>query len=167
MINLKVDSDKCDGCGRCLVACTLGRALVGSNNRRAPLSHLLWIENSNNNQQIDLCRHCETPICKDACVASAIKTDSRSGTVVIHNDKCIGCWSCVMECPFRALRLKEAHAFKCDGCNELTSPLCAKFCPTGALQFSADNRGTALRRRRERALNLGNNGILRQNGKKR
>lgn len=158
MLAIKVDLAKCDGCGRCTVACEMGGALSKERQGAGMRRPLLWIIESAEKCWIDICRHCEAPVCADACVAGAISPDHESGTVQVAAEKCIGCWSCVMECPFKALRLVDGRAVKCDGCRALDAPLCARFCPTGALKAAFDSRGIALRRRRERAAILGRAG---------
>lgn len=160
MLSIKVDPEKCDGCGRCTAACSLGRMLRAvapeceSGEKKYTVTELaqplLWLT-GNKEYRIDLCRHCEKPVCVDVCVAGAIKPEENSITVQIQFEKCVGCWSCVMECPFGAIRLFDGSAVKCDGCPGYVAPLCAHFCPTGALQADCRSTGNAIRRRRERA----------------
>jgi carbon-monoxide dehydrogenase iron sulfur subunit len=155
MLTLKVDPVKCDGCGRCAVACQVGHAFSNGGRDPGSAAPLLWIRQAGESKRIDICRHCETPVCADACVAGAIYCDKNSGTVQVAAEKCIGCYSCVMECPFSTLRLPEGIAVKCDGCRFLQGPLCVKHCPTGALQAAADSKAAAARRRRGRAVLTG------------
>ncbi len=155
MLTLKVDPVKCDGCGRCAVACQVGHAFSSGGRLPVFAAPLLWIRQSGDSKRIEICRHCETPVCADACVAGAIYCDAGSGTVQVCADKCIGCYSCVMDCPFGALCLQEGLAAKCDGCRDINGPLCAKHCPTGALQTAADSRAAAASRRRGRLLLTG------------
>lgn len=150
LTTIQVDPARCDGCGRCTVACAMGGA-PAEGKEAVPRPPLLWIGEAGARRRIDICRHCETPVCANACVAGAISIDEQSGTVRIATAKCVGCYSCIMECPFQALRLSGGKAIKCDGCSGLSSPLCARFCPTGALQ-AARGGGLAPRRRRNRAV---------------
>ena len=150
MLSLKIDPEKCDGCGRCTVACSMSRVLSKEQDVAGPYSPLLWVNETGMKYSIDICRHCEKPVCVDACVAGVITRNDENGIIQIDTENCIGCWSCVMECPFKALRIENNHAVKCDGCRELKTPLCVRFCPTGALKAASDSRETALQRRRER-----------------
>lgn len=168
MFDLKIDRDKCTGCGRCLTACSIGREFSAEKNsaarlsgmQKAPPLPLLRLKEGANGYRIDLCRHCEKPLCVDACVAGAISVEPGSGTVQIAAEKCVGCWSCVMECPFAAIRLIDGgKAAKCNRCLDLGMPMCARFCPTGALQ--AVRRSA---RRRERAALIGKVSHRRQRG---
>lgn len=121
---------------------------------------LLWFDEIEGRRQIFVCRHCENPICVDACVAGALWVDTKSGMVRVHQNRCIGCYSCVMECPFGAVRIvypveepsTNGVVYKCDGCIGWQAPLCAIFCPTGALQTAKNAPERAAKRRRERAM---------------
>lgn len=158
MLSIKVDAEKCDGCGRCAAACQVGVELANKSQYAGVDQPLLWIAERGKQRRVDICRHCEMPVCADACVAGAIAAAGESGAVQLSADKCVGCWSCVMECPFGALRLIGGRALKCDGCRALNAPLCARFCPTGALEAVSGNISPAARRRRERTYILGRPG---------
>jgi anaerobic dimethyl sulfoxide reductase subunit B (iron-sulfur subunit) len=72
----------------------------------------------------------------------AIDEDRPTGTVQVREERCIGCFTCLLVCPYGAVRLshdrKKAH--KCDGCRdrlrEGLEPACASGCPTRALSFA-------------------------------
>jgi carbon-monoxide dehydrogenase iron sulfur subunit len=71
--------------------------------------------------------------------------------VVTDEDKCIGCWTCVMVCPYGVIgrHLETRTAYRCDRCPDLDEPACVSACPTGALiyrtvpEFSAGVRQVA------------------------
>lgn len=165
MLSIKVDTVKCDGCSLCQLACSFAHMVLntetGGQQKFPELPDpLLWVKVCEEEIQIDICRHCENPPCADACVAGAFKVDMERGIVGIDQQKCVGCWSCVMECPFGAIRIcshsdkectLQSRAFKCDGCSMWDKPLCASFCPTGAVQIARNNNGAAAIQRRERA----------------
>ncbi len=83
------------------------------------------------------CRHCDEPACVDACITGAITKDPESGLVTSDPAKCVGCWMCVMACPYGVIRRRreDAVALKCDQCRDLEEPACVGACPTGALYF--------------------------------
>jgi Fe-S-cluster-containing dehydrogenase component len=83
----------------------------------------------------------------DLCPAKAIEIDPKSKALVINNEKCRGCKTCVTHCPLEVARFNEDSgvAFKCDLCGG--DPVCAKFCPSGAIKFLALDEGLDTRGR--------------------
>ncbi len=84
------------------------------------------------------CRHCEDPACVAACISGALHKDPESGRTNYDQDKCVGCWSCLMACPFGAIKrhpiLKKI--IKCDLCKDRPEgPACVAACPNKALKF--------------------------------
>ena len=82
------------------------------------------------------CRHCTDPICVKSCIAGAIK--KREGVVCIDHEKCVGCFTCILVCPYGALIQGEDGAMrKCELCleNVCGSPACVKGCPNGAIVY--------------------------------
>jgi len=83
------------------------------------------------------CRHCDDAPCLEACITGAMHREPASGAVLCDADRCVGCWMCVMVCPFGAVfpDMKTEKAVKCDLCEEHESPACVAACPTRALFF--------------------------------
>ena len=83
------------------------------------------------------CRQCDEPACAEACITGGIVRDEATGVVRFDTDKCVGCWSCTMVCPFGAIiRVPDsAKAVRCDRCEEREIPACVEACPTKALVF--------------------------------
>lgn len=83
------------------------------------------------------CRHCEDPVCVKNCIAGAI--EKKNGVVCIDTDKCVGCYTCVLSCPYGCIAIdSEGHtAAKCDLCtrNSCGTPACAANCINGAIVF--------------------------------
>lgn len=80
------------------------------------------------------CRHCDDPKCVEACMSGALIKNEEG--VVIHNpDKCVGCWMCIMACPYGAIKrdLKNKIIVKCDLCPHRDTPACVEACKTGAI----------------------------------
>ena len=48
------------------------------------------------------CMHCSDAPCVQACPAGCLYKDEATGLTLYDNNKCIGCHSCVMACPFGA-----------------------------------------------------------------
>jgi Fe-S-cluster-containing hydrogenase component 2 len=51
------------------------------------------------------CRTCSDARCLSPCEHDAIKRDARTGEVVIHEDRCIGCSLCALSCPYGAIQM--------------------------------------------------------------
>ncbi len=92
-----------------------------------------------------MCRHCEIADCILACKNGALYRDE-SGRVLLDEDKCVGCWMCVMACRFGAIsrnvEKQNVPGVKnnginhhCDLCGDLKIPACVAVCPTRALVY--------------------------------
>jgi anaerobic carbon-monoxide dehydrogenase iron sulfur subunit len=83
------------------------------------------------------CRHCEDPLCAQACISGGISRHPETGEIIADPDKCVACWSCIMVCPFGVIvRYEDCHrAVKCDHCAGRDGPACVEACPTRALLF--------------------------------
>jgi formate dehydrogenase iron-sulfur subunit len=88
------------------------------------------------------CHHCKDATCVELCPAEpkAARRDEQ-GIVTIDPDLCIGCGTCVENCPFGAPKLSEEYdiARKCTMCIDRQQaglkPACATTCITGATLF--------------------------------
>ncbi len=82
------------------------------------------------------CRHCADPLCVKSCIAGAIRREN--GVVRIDRDKCVGCLTCVLVCPYGALSPGEDGVMqKCELCveNGTGTPACVASCPNRAIVF--------------------------------
>lgn len=83
------------------------------------------------------CRHCDEPSCVAACISGALQKDPESGRTVYDREKCVGCWSCLMACPYGAIARHplEQKIVKCDLCFDRPGgPACVAACPNKALK---------------------------------
>ena len=87
------------------------------------------------------CNHCDSPVCFEKCPQSAIIKDADTGLMSIDEEKCIGCGTCAIVCPYNAPKVDEEKkkAVRCNGCAERVAagekPVCVEACPARALDF--------------------------------
>lgn len=83
------------------------------------------------------CRHCTDAICVRSCIAGALSFDGEM--VRIDQNKCVGCLTCVLVCPYSAiLPDDEGHvAQKCMLCtnNFTQEPNCVRHCLNNAIVY--------------------------------
>jgi molybdopterin-containing oxidoreductase family iron-sulfur binding subunit len=110
-----------------------------------------------------LCNHCEDPPCVDVCPTGASFIWEDDGVVDIDHDKCVGCRTCMLACPYsnryfndgeqnyygpgnqtpyeeaRVARHQTGVVMKCNFCrdrvHEGQDPACVTNCPTVARTF--------------------------------
>ena len=82
------------------------------------------------------CRHCEDPMCITSCISGALS--KKDGTVCIDRNKCVGCLTCILVCPYGAMSQDANGAVqKCELCmgNTCGEPACVKGCPNRAIVY--------------------------------
>ena len=124
---LYVSSAECIGCDACEQACASRHGVARM--RRAAHAPAVGYPSA--------CRHCEQPLCVEGCISGAMQRDAATGQVVHDRRRCVGCWSCIMACPFGAVRrdLRDGPvSARCDRCAEHDGPACVAACTTGALR---------------------------------
>jgi carbon-monoxide dehydrogenase iron sulfur subunit len=135
-----VHQDRCLGCKTCEIACrvahTKEKSLAAAISQSSPPQRRLFVEQQGSTKAPVLCRHCDDAPCVAACITGCLYKDER-GFVLRHKERCIGCWSCILACPFGVIsRDAEQHlAVKCDRCHGQEVPACVAACPTNALQL--------------------------------
>jgi carbon-monoxide dehydrogenase iron sulfur subunit len=104
--------------------------------RGKPIFPRIHIEGNEKVSYAVSCRHCTDPICVKSCIAGAIS--KADGVVKIDKNKCVGCMTCVLVCPYGALALNEDGVMqKCELCTQNSDgePACVKGCPNKAIVF--------------------------------
>ncbi|MDQ2086188.1 4Fe-4S dicluster domain-containing protein [Herbivorax sp. ANBcel31] len=83
------------------------------------------------------CKNCDEPECVKACITGAMQIDLKNKIVTNDEQRCIGCWTCILSCPYGAIKRDykdKKIASKCDFCIEKDGePQCVKNCPNEAL----------------------------------
>ncbi len=133
------------GCGLCRVYCQaehsrskdIIKAFKGEDPR--PLPRIRVERNGEVCFSIQ-CRHCAEPWCVYSCLTGALRKDSTSGTVTVDDEKCMGCWTCLIACPYGALARDGSRKVvaKCDLCPDQEVPVCVANCPNEALVLSVE-----------------------------
>ena len=136
-----VNMNTCLGCGACQVACQdLNDLLPGEYFRHVATLKIPAEEGQVYAHYSGACNHCEEAACVAACHTGAMHKEA-DGTVVIDGGTCIGCGTCIWNCPNGAITLSKTKgtAQKCDACRDLREqgypPACVGACPTRSLDF--------------------------------
>jgi len=144
VINMKrilVREEYCIGCKLCEINCVA--AQVGSENLikiykyvpDLPEPNLIVEENEYTTFALQ-CRNCDDPMCLKVCITGAMHRDPFTGAIKVDQEKCVGCWMCIMACPFGVVRRTtdgRKVASKCDLCVDRGLPACVENCPNEAL----------------------------------
>lgn len=145
MKRIYINESVCMGCHLCEVYCRLAHSsaqdIVKAYNRESPSSVPRVLIAVNKPVSFSLrCHHCDEPSCVYACLSGALQKDAISGVVSVDEKKCIGCWTCIMACPYGAIKQdkERGHIAKCDLCSELEMPACVANCPNEALTYTDD-----------------------------
>ncbi len=142
---IAVDIEKCIGCQMCMIDCAAhhadakDRPIVYPQSWELLPEARLYVDLEGALPVPLLCKHCENAPCAAVCPTGAIGVDAEFGFKVLNKDKCIGCRSCLLSCPFGLISMDRAGraAQKCDLCverfHEGIDPVCVQVCPRGAL----------------------------------
>lgn len=138
-IKIFCDLRKCTGCKSCEIACAVehsfSKDLVKALRESVPPTKRVRIRDSFGRAVRISCQHCEEAPCVAACMSGAMYKDPKTGATKHDKDKCVGCWMCIMVCPFGAIvrSIEDKQALKCDLCPDRDDYACVIACPTGAL----------------------------------
>lgn len=122
----------CDGCGKCVEACL--KASPKKQGRGMKKIAGIKLFKSGGMYVPVICRNCEDAPCVTACMSGCRQRNGK-GRVVTDYTRCIGCWMCIMSCPFGAIEREkdENIALKCEGCVDKEVPPCVAACERGIL----------------------------------
>lgn len=139
---------KCLGCHSCELACAVSRSeskdlarAILENPKPATRVRVVGI----GNQPVPLqCQQCDDAPCAGACPSGALYRLGKDQTILFHRELCIGCSSCVLVCPFGAIRRADGGVMaKCSLCWDRLAdgkqPACVEACPTKARKLAEAN----------------------------
>jgi carbon-monoxide dehydrogenase iron sulfur subunit len=136
-----VKEEVCIGCHLCEVYCQLEHAgtkdLVKAFKLKTPPPARLRVDERGVVSLSVRCQHCQDAPCVQACLTGALARDPESGLVRVDEERCIGCWTCLLACPLGAIRpdIEQKKALKCDLCQGEEVPVCVANCPNEALVY--------------------------------
>ena len=151
MKRIYVKEEACIGCGLCQVYCQVehsqSKDIIKAFKResRRPIPRIRVEKNEDISFAIQ-CRHCSEPWCVYSCLTGAMHRDSVSGMVSVDAENCIGCWTCIIACPYGALTrdMGSETIVKCDLCPGRDIPACVVNCPNEALVLGVDGETECL-----------------------
>ena len=137
------NEELCIGCGLCEIYCLVehsrSKDIIKANRRETPKPLArVRLEVNLPSTFASRCQHCKDPACVAACLSGAMRKDEGTGVVTHDAEKCIGCWTCIMVCPFGAIKRDTSARkviAKCDLCSESGTPVCVANCPNEALVY--------------------------------
>ena len=140
MKRVLIDTARCMGCHSCELACGTAHSeskdlvLAVRRGEKPPVAvDVVSLETMNFPRH---CQHCEDAPCVKGCMSGALHRDEKSGAVLCDREKCVGCFMCVMTCPYGSVKEGyDGKAVKCDLCGGDEIPACVKACPTAALTY--------------------------------
>ena len=129
MKRVLVNESVCIGCHLCEVYCQLQHSKsldlvkVFKREIKRPIARLQVEEKGTISLSLR-CQQCEEPHCVNACLTGAITKNPETGIVFTDEEKCIGCWTCVIACPFGIVRQDTLNnkSIRCDLCQGADMP---------------------------------------------
>jgi len=147
MKRIFIDEEYCIGCRLCEIHCQVKHSKskkilkAFKEGQPDPLSRV-FVEEIGYQSFAIQCRHCDDAPCVDACISGAMTKNEKTGVVICDEEKCVGCWSCIMVCPYGVIKMNISEgrvASKCDLCPEDDVPVCVRNCPNEALKYIDDS----------------------------
>jgi carbon-monoxide dehydrogenase iron sulfur subunit len=142
MRKVYVHEEVCIGCHLCEVYCQLQhsdskdliRAFKKESSKSLPR---LRVEQNGAVSLSIRCQQCEDSPCVNACLTGALSRNDSDGYIKVNEEKCIGCWTCILVCPFAAVKqdFNRKKTVRCDLCPGENIPVCVINCPNEALAF--------------------------------
>lgn len=137
------DEKKCISCRSCQVQCKINKGLGVGPKPNQVIDVGPVKENGRYKAKYVFlaCFHCDNPWCIPACPNGAMQKRESDGVIYIEQERCVGCKSCIMACPWSAPQWdgKKGKVVKCDFCKDRLDaglkPACVTACPTDCLDL--------------------------------
>lgn len=139
MKRVYVDEKWCLGCHLCEYNCAFansGKKDMADALKNVKINPRIRVEEKDGVCFAVSCRHCVEPLCAKACISGAMR--AKAGVISVDGEKCVGCLSCVMACPYGAVFPGEdGPVQKCELClnNSCGQPACVAGCPNRAIIY--------------------------------
>ena len=139
MKRIYVNEKWCLGCHLCEYNCAYANSGLSDMVKALkdkPIYPRIRVEGNDKITYAVSCRHCDDPLCVKSCISGALAF--RDGAVTIDHDRCVGCLTCILVCPYGAIvRGENGVVEKCELClkNTSGSPACAAGCPNRAIVY--------------------------------
>ena len=139
-----VDQRLCDGCGLCVVACSLAHTGVVAPER----AHIRCGAARTGFYAPLTLPPLRDAVLRAACPTKACRLDVKGRRVIIDERLCIGCRACNVACPFGHAHYDTVArvSAKCDYCDG--RPECVRVCEPGAIRYVYSDESSQHKRRR-------------------
>jgi carbon-monoxide dehydrogenase iron sulfur subunit len=140
MKRVYVDEKWCLGCHLCEFNCAFansGKPDMALALKDIEIRPRIRVEGNEKITYAVSCRHCTDPLCVKSCISGALSKGD-DGAVRIDRDRCVGCCTCILVCPYGALAAGgDGVMQKCELCltNSCGKPACVSGCPNRAVIY--------------------------------
>jgi len=130
-MSINVNEAACVGCRICMLVCA-NRAKRHAGEMQSSRIRVKERESLVGHDVI-VCVQCSDHPCINSCPTEALSIDKNTGAVIVNEETCTACESCVSACPYNAIVILDSIASICDLCGG--DPACVTACPVDAIML--------------------------------